>query len=85
MRTSGGGVGVHVESVAEPGSGRGRWLTLLGASGAAGVDVRQLSEPLDLQEIQQPPQLQQPFDLYGGGKPVEVLGLQVIHGRGQRR
>jgi len=53
----GGGVGVHVEPVAQPGSGRRPWSTLLGASGAAGVDDRQFLEPLELQEVQLPPQL----------------------------
>jgi uncharacterized protein YbjT (DUF2867 family) len=43
-----GGAGTQAEAVAQPAGGRGGWEGLVGAGGAAAVQVRELPEPLAL-------------------------------------
>src|SRR5215207_4186454 len=71
---AGGGAGAQVEPVAEPGRGRPDLLAGLGPGRPAGVDGRELVEPVAFQAVQQPPQLQDLCGQGGIGQTVKVLG-----------
>jgi hypothetical protein len=80
---AGGRASSHPQPAPQPG-GRGANLDALFSPGSTpGVQVGQVLEPVALQPIQQPPQLQ---DLLGPDRvsqPAAVLGVQAVHGRGQ--
>ena len=72
-----------MEPVPEPPSGRACRLAGFGAGGPAAVDGRELLEPVAFQAVQQPPQHQDPLGGNRISQPVQVLGGQLVGGRGQ--
>jgi hypothetical protein len=82
---AGRGGGAQVEPVAQPAGGRGGLDGLVGPGRPAAVDGGQALQPVALQAVPQPPQLEHLLDQGGVRQAVQVSGGQAVHGRRQRR
>ena len=73
----------QMQPVAQPGRGRPDLLAGFGAGGAEGVDPGQFLEPLAVQPIHHPSQLQDPLGPDNFREPVQVPGGQPVQEHGQ--
>ena len=73
----------QLQPVAQPGRGRPDLLAQLGPGGPAGVDPGEFFEPLALQLIHHPSQLQDPLGPDNCREPVQVPGGQPVQQHGQ--